>query len=382
MTEALQAPSAAIGPADAPNDASRSSARYGRYVEILTDSLRNQSWFIAIVAIHIVVGYAVTQAYGQQVSLGLYKKVHWILIANFAFVFLLHRVVTRCWTHRPEEPIRFVIDDLKTSYLAPERLLNALPAFVLLPMAFSMVTSMKAMIPLIQPFAWDPAFAELDRLTHGGVDPWELLQPVLGHPLVTTALSHIYALPWFVSVLFIQFCYTFTLHRRRDQFLLSYVLCWMLLGNVMAIAVSSAGPCYYGVFFEGPDPFAPQMSYLSGVAESYTLVSHLAQEFLLENYQEGLLKLGSGISAMPSMHISMAFLMVLGTWHIHWGLRLVTVTYLILLQIGAVHLAWHYAIDGYVAIAGTWLIWWAVGRAFRWRNERTAATGTLPAPAG
>ena len=49
-----------------------------------------------------------------------------------------------------------------------------------------------------------------------------------------------------------------------------------------------------------------------------------------------------------------------------WGLLDVIVV--AVLFIGSVHLGWHYAVDGYVAIVGTAAIWWAVGRAQGWRR--------------
>jgi hypothetical protein len=40
--------------------------------------------------------------------------------------------------------------------------------------------------------------------------------------------------------------------------------------------------------------------------------------------------------------------------------------FLLVILIGSVHLGWHYAIDGYVGIIGTLILWWACGRLLRW----------------
>ena len=68
-----------------------------------------------------------------------------------------------------------------------------------------------------------------------------------------------------------------------------------------------------------------------------------------------------GISAMPSMHVSIAFLFALVGWRIHRISGIIFSVFAFLIMVGCVHLGWHYAIDGYVAIACIWLIWWAVG---------------------
>jgi len=71
---------------------------------------------------------------------------------------------------------------------------------------------------------------------------------------------------------------------------------------------------------------------------------------------------GSGISAMPSLHLGMGTLLVLAAGRLDRRLMALALVYLVFLEIGSVHLGWHYAIDGYVGIAGALAIWRALGR--------------------
>ena len=72
--------------------------------------------------------------------------------------------------------------------------------------------------------------------------------------------------------------------------------------------------------------------------------------------------MGSGISAMPSLHVAMAFLFALLTWRVNRLLGVCFYAFTGLILLGSVHLAWHYAVDGYLALAITWCIWHLVDR--------------------
>lgn len=277
---------------------------------------------------------------------------------------------------RPARPLRPVWNDLVGRFAMGRRIAGAVPALVLLPLTLSAYTSLKTMIPAAGPFAWDARLAAVDNRIHGGEAPWALLQPIVGTPSVTHWIDWAYGPLWFWLLLVLQFWQTFSLHAERTRFLVTFVLSWALLGTAMAMIFASAGPVYYGAVAAGPNPYEPLLAYLGGVAESAPLLALQGQVDLWRNFAAGEVTLAAGISAMPSMHVSMGTLLVLATWRLGPIARRLSCLYLGVLLVGSVHLAWHYAVDGYVAIVGTWAIWWTVGRVLNWRTSAPKPTAS------
>jgi membrane-associated phospholipid phosphatase len=96
---------------------------------------------------------------------------------------------------------------------------------------------------------------------------------------------------------------------------------------------------------------------------------------LWDSYITGRLDPGSGISAMPSLHVGGATLCALLGWRTDRRLGWMFIVYAGIIMIGSVHLGWHYAIDGYVAGLATVAIWGAVGAILR----RSSAGDTIAA---
>ncbi len=68
--------------------------------------------------------------------------------------------------------------------------------------------------------------------------------------------------------------------------------------------------------------------------------------------------LGSGISAMPSMHVSMSVLMALGVSSLNKKLGFAFWGFTLIIYIGSFLLGWHYAVDGLVSAPITVFIWY------------------------
>jgi hypothetical protein len=62
------------------------------------------------------------------------------------------------------------------------------------------------------------------------------------------------------------------------------------------------------------------------------------------------------------MHVALATLFALVSWRTKRWLGIVMSIYALIILVGSVHLAWHYAVDGYFSIAGMIAIWCVVGR--------------------
>jgi len=225
-------------------------------------------------------------------------------------------------------------------------------------------------------------FADLDRILHFGIDPWRLThalsavsQPVAA--LFTSALTFFYHLWFFLfwTVLLFFMLRPDTGHIRL-QYMVSHLLCWIIIGGIFAMMWSSAGPVYYGYFADGPNPFTPLMETLAaqnawlGDQGFWVTVWPLdVQDKLWAVYSSSETGIGSGISAMPSMHISIAVLMALGVSAVHKKLGCAFWAFALIIQIGSVHLAWHYAIDGYFAAIATVIIWKLTGKLLRSRMD-------------
>jgi hypothetical protein len=100
------------------------------------------------------------------------------------------------------------------------------------------------------------------------------------------------------------------------------------------------------------------MTYLNTANMSYPLLALEAQKHLWDWYQVAEVGTASGISSMPSMHVSIACLVVFACWRTHYvALKLFGGVFFLVILLGSVHLGWHYAIDGYLSIISTTLIW-------------------------
>jgi hypothetical protein len=217
-------------------------------------------------------------------------------------------------------------------------------------------SKMKGAIPLFNSYAWDTTWIDLDQALHG-TDPWLILQPVLGYPLVTSALSVFYHL-WLLLIYLgaVYFCFFQPDRLLRIRFFIAYFACWVILGVVMATLFASVGPCFVGPLF-GIHRFDAQMEYLRAAHEIYPVMVLRVQDALLTSFHSRGTGLGSGISAMPSVHVSLAFLFFLATRRLSRLAGILFALFFVIILVGSVHLAYHYAVDGYFATLGTGLIW-------------------------
>ena len=148
---------------------------------------------------------------------------------------------------KPERPIPALLKDLRQFLGSGARLANGLPMVIIMVIFMYVFVGVKASIPSLNPYSWDHYFSELDRTLHFGLHPWEWLQPLLGHPFITFIININYS-GWFLVMwmTWVYFAFAERPSVLRTRFFLSFFLMWILIGGILAIVFSSAGPCYYG----------------------------------------------------------------------------------------------------------------------------------------
>jgi hypothetical protein len=320
----------------------------------ITASLRHHRLLLLIVALHFCLALYIQHQLPAQLSqpFSMFAPLFFGLLFALCGYTIFVMVV-----RRPEHLVQTLRADL-SAYLTAQRLAYALPVILLVPVFAYSFALVKAAIPLLHPFELDIPLAALDAKLHGGIHPWAWLQPLLGYPPVTAVINFIYHL-WFFLLLASIYWVALAVERKqlRMQYLLSFVLTWIVLGNFAALWLSSAGPCYFGRVSHGHDPYAPLMHYLRAANESVPVWALNVQEILWRSYDGKAGSVPLGISAMPSIHVASSVQMAMLGWRVHRSLGIAMSIFAGLIMLGSVHLGWHYAIDGYLAALGAWLIW-------------------------
>lgn len=245
---------------------------------------------------------------------------------------------------------------------------------VSLSLLYGVFTSIKTVLPDVGGFFADPFMVEFDAALHGG-DPWRRLRWL--DPL-TPAITFLYANVWSACMVGLAVVATISerLRHLRAQYIWTFMLCWIVLGNVTALAGMSAGPLLYEAV-TGDPRFAELVDHLERSDGLGTVLQY--RTMLWDAYVHDRVGFGTGISAFPSLHVSMATLFALYARRIHSLLGAAFIAFAGVILLGSVHLGWHYAIDGYFSILATTAFWAAVGWVLNRKGARIDAMAT-PAP--
>lgn len=331
----------------------------GELKNALLSSLRRDGVVLGLAALMFVIVAAIMTAKGIYLNFSSIRANAQVM-ASSVLVLVVIDLLTGLAIARPEWPIAF----LRQRYLSARTIrfvIGGLPVLAVLIVFLPFYSKMKSMIPLLNEYDWDPVFIRWDRWLLGQ-DAWLLLQPVLGYPILTSAISACYQI-WILLLYFgcLLMCYHPAAADVRQRFFLVYLASWGVIGAGLAAAFASVGPCFLEPLTGNP-AFTAQMEYLRSANEQFPVFSLKVQDLLLTWFSRDERGLGSGITAMPSMHVAVAFLYVLACWNISTRLRVATTVFCAVILLGSVHLAYHYLVDGLVSIVVVSVLWWLAGR--------------------
>jgi hypothetical protein len=272
------------------------------------------------------------------------------LILQVAFAF--------CRDHRNTADI--VIAQWRRWLSDPYIIAARLGPVLMMPFFFCSFSVLKMLIPVYVPFWLDEYFIAADKFLFFGSNPWELTHAVFGSLQATVAIDLAY-LVWvpLLSAAISGFAF-FAPRKERARFFLAFGGAWVFLGVIGAWLGSSAGPFLLSHLNAPSAPeFAALMEklYNANLVMEGKVAAPFIQQFLIQGYVSGEYQYGYGISAMPSLHNAIAVLYVFAAFRFGKLIGWFMVGYAIIIFIGSVHLAWHYAVDGIIATFGMWVIW-------------------------
>jgi hypothetical protein len=285
----------------------------------------------------------------------------WLLVP-ITLVAILQALLTARAPDGRLSPLHHGWAAVRAGPLSPRTLLRVALVCIVLPAFHRSFTVYKSSMTKVVDFWADPWLMWLDRVLHGGVLPHEWLGPLLGSPQALLFLSDAYwywHLAMLTGILLVAFSQDDAYRRRAT---IAFLATWVVLGNVMALLLSSAGPWWYDRVTGELSPYEGLVGRLWEVGRHTPLRAVGFQQQLWLMHASKKIGLGTGISAMPSLHVAIP---VLGFLIAREKSRLLTACCAVFgttIFLGSIALAWHYAVDGYVSAVAVCVIWAVAGK--------------------
>lgn len=285
------------------------------------------------------------------------------IVWGVGFLFLASR--TLIFETRAQRPVTSFIVGIKAE---AGTLWKAFTYALLVGLAMALHGWAKTMIPHVGGYWADPMLADLDQLLFGQ-DPWPLFRfDALGSLFATIYVS------WFPVTFGMMGVLAFS-KRDHSVLLTAFLAILIIVGTLGQYVLPSAGPIFYERLGLGP-------RFDQLIATTDPSVTFLS-DYLWRNYESGGANLGSGISAMPSMHVTLAVWTMFAARAFWRPLVVPAALYALAIYITSVASGWHYATDGVVGAAMAVAIYgWLCKRSRQSAGADNETEEVQPAPAG
>lgn len=328
----------------------------------LAQLLRRHAFLAALAVAYAALAYGLSQVNGIQVGTDKTGTLVWnfmLLVPQMVFFALFWRLLRLTYVETVPDRTGALKSEVVGFLKDHERLTGGVLATIIMAVVLIAFAQLKNLIPTLNPFSWDVAFMELDRILHFGTLPHEFTLALFGGHYAVSFFTGIYNVWLFLTyfVLLIA-CFQRPDSALRMQFLVAFVLTWAIGGNLIATVFSSAGPVYYAQLGLG-DTYAGLMAHLNAHAATGALTVIDTQQLLWRFYtmDNGI----NTISAFPSMHVASSTLMTIFALRQSRILGIAAALFATGIMIGSVLLAWHYAVDGYAGAVIAALCWVMAG---------------------
>jgi hypothetical protein len=203
---------------------------------------------------------------------------------------------------------------------------------------------LKVTLPYANGFWADPLLANIDATLFGGTDPWRITHALLGWASPFIDRAYLTWAPLNLLMMLGLLLMRPSIGRNRC------LLAWFLIVSVSALTqylLPSAGPIFYEAAGHGSRfedlPLQPWVE--------------TTRHYLWAGYINPDQRVGSGISAMPSVHVGIACWVALVIRLYLPRLQALGWLFVGVIVTGSVHLGWHYAVDGLAGMAIAILAW-------------------------